>query len=461
MAARPRDARRDEIPSIGVALLLCATASACFRTPLEAKSAPENPSGHKLAWQGPEPIEDFANLSYDAHVVMDFQGNVTAVWRQYVDEPRSEGVAANRFDQRVGAWGQARFIDDGKHDATVPTLAMDGQGTVAVVWEQTGDFEMTHDVHGARFEPTLAGWRAPELLTQTDSRGMIDPVVGLDRNGDGIVVWLESNSGHSLHASTFVGGAWAGPTKLLDQRSTKPSYPRLTVDGDGGAILMWAELDGPHSGLYLRRIDPEIGEWGSDIVLSSEPCYAPSLAADRWGTSAAAATWLASGDSSGSRLRVAYQIAPDGDWQEESLPDTISATATHPAVAVSRKIAVLLWRQGEAQDEIYASHRGADGMWRSPVLLGGDAGPNTIPRAEFDGNGNIIATWHQGRQGNSRVVAARYSAASESWSAPVLLDNGDASAEDPIIAVNGAGQAVVIWRQQSPSFGHLWANRWQ
>jgi hypothetical protein len=143
------------------------------------------------------------------------------------------------------------------------------------------------------------------------------------------------------------------------------------------------------------------------------------------------------------------------------LPDTISATATYPTVAVTRKTAVLLWRQGEAQDELYASHRGADGVWQSPVLLGRDAGPYTIPRAEFDGNGNIIATWHQGPKDNSRVVAARYSASSESWSAPVLLDNGEGSAEHPIIAVNGAGRAVVIWQQQDASFGHLWANRWQ
>jgi hypothetical protein len=431
---------------------------------IDADAAPsgqlDGSPGHKRAWQGPELIEDFSFLSYSARVVMDVQGNVTAVWRQNDQSPHAEGVGTNRFDRQTGAWGHARFIDDGKHVTSTPALAVDGRGSMVAVWEQERTFGWPHDVHGARFDTSSGDWQAPGLVAQSESEGMLGPVVGLDDAGDGAVVWLESHakSGHSLYQSHLVGGAWQGAGKLLDQRSGNPGYPRLAVDSAGNVTVMWAEVDGPHTGLYLRRMDPEIFEWSSDVVLCSEPCYMPTLAVDWWAGGAAA--WL-SAEGTDPRLHIAYLGLPDGVWQEEPLPDAIPAAPVYASVAAANRSAVLVWKQDEDPGTVYASMRGSDGVWHPPVLLGSDAEQYTIPQAGFDGNGNIIATWNQGPDDAARVVAARYDASTGAWSQPVPLDNGAGSATDPILAVNGAGLAVVIWEQWQDGNGHLWANRWQ
>lgn len=423
---------------------------------------PDTTPGHERAWTGPEPIEGFPDLAYAAQVVMDELGNATVVWRQNERSPHAEGVGANRFDRRTARWGQARFIDDGKHSTTCPSLAVDGRGNTVAVWEQERTFGWPHDVHAARFDIGADVWYAPELVGQSDSEGMLCPVVGLDSTGNGSAVWLESKStsGHSIHQSLFRGGAWRSPSKLQDELCGNPGYPQVAVEPGGNTTVMWAEIDGRHTGLYLRTMDSEGRSSIPDVVLSSYPCYAPTLAIDPWG-SAAAVAWIAPGGSS-ARVHVAFRNQPGGVWREEPLSDIIPAASLTPAVAVGRNSAVLMWRQGADDVDIFASRRDANGTWQTPARLDGEAWTYTVPRVALDGHGNVIATWQKGSTEASRVVAARYDAALAAWSEPVLLDNGAGWAESPTLAVDSAGRAVVVWSQRRDGGGsHLWANRWE
>ena len=409
-------------------------------------------------WQGPEPIEAFSNHSYSTRVVMDPQGHVTAAWRQY-GVPRGEAVAANRFDRRASAWGQARTIDDGKNATKVPDLATDGAGNVIAVWEQPRTFVPPQAVYGVRFDIALGDWQQPGLIADTNSDGMLDPIVGLGADGDGLVVWLQSKSGHSLHAARFVSGAWQPAVELLREGSGNPGYPSLAVDRAGNATLMRSEIDGPRPGLYLRRMDASTGVWSDDVALSAEPCYSPTLAVAPSGR--AAATWTQPGGAN-TRLHVAHTDA-QGDWKEEEVPDAGPGNPIYPSLAVSDSLVLLVWRQGEAQGDVLSSRLGDNGFWQPVLLVGRDAGANTWPRATIDAKGEAIVTWQQGTEGAYHVVAARYNPVFDWWSMPVMLDNGAGNAATPVIAGNASGLAVVIWEQPEPGLGssHLWANRWE
>ena len=206
-------------------------------------------------------------------------------------------------------------------------------------------------------------------------------------------------------------------------------------------------------------MDATSGLWGESIALSSEGCFASTLAVAPSGH--AAVTWTQPGGSE-AQLHVAHASGASGRWSEEALPGAGSGAPVYPSVAVADGAAMLVWRQGEAQDEVFASRRSSDGVWEPPVVLGRDAGPYSWPRVAVDGSSAAIATWHQGPDGSSRVVAARYDPSSDDWSEPVLLDNGAAVAANPKIAINEAGLAVVIWEEQeSPGHSHLWASRWE
>jgi hypothetical protein len=458
------------------ALLLIVHDLACSRSPLPGSPSPvvapadagpdfgpglvvDFAPARPRAWQGPERVEDFPNLSYSAHVVMDTQGNVAAVWRQYGGSDRAEGVGANRFDRATGMWGQSRYIDDGKHDTTVPTLALDGAGNLLAVWEQPHSFVPPLDVYGARFDIKLGGWQAAGLVAETNSEGMLDPLVGLGSEGDGVVIWLQSKSGHTLHGTRYVGGAWQPAAELVREGAGNPGYPRLAVDASGTATMLWAEIDGPTVGLYLRRMDGGSGVWGDVVMLSSLPCYLPNLAVASSGEGVV--TWTQPGGPV-AILHVAYYHREDDAWIEELLPDAGRGNPSYPSVAITRDSALLVWRQGEDGGDVLASRRRSDGLWLPPALLGRGTVPYFWPRVAMDGTGAAVATWHRGPQGSSQVVAARYDPAADKWGEAVVLDNGAGSAANPLVVTNPAGLAVVLWEQQDPSaFGHLWANRWE
>ncbi|MGE0461642.1 MAG: hypothetical protein AB7Q16_09760 [Vicinamibacterales bacterium] len=87
--------------------------------------------------------------------------------------------------------------------------------------------------------------------------------------------------------------------------------------------------------------------------------------------------------------------------------------------------------------------------WGTPVALGTGL-PGWAPAVAVDQAGNVFVAWRVETGADSWIRVRRYSAADATWSVPADLStpaarpSGNAS---PIAAVDAAGNAVVIWRQ--------------
>jgi hypothetical protein len=77
----------------------------------------------------------------------------------------------------------------------------------------------------------------------------------------------------------------------------------------------------------------------------------------------------------------------------------------------------------------------------------------------MDASGNAIAVWAQDDGTRWNVWASRYVAGS-SWSTPEEIDDTDGDAQVPALAMNAAGEAVVVWRQSSGSREDVAASRY-
>ncbi len=98
----------------------------------------------------------------------------------------------------------------------------------------------------------------------------------------------------------------------------------------------------------------------------------------------------------------------------------------------------------------------ATATWGGAIGLqpGGPAGQ--MPEVAVDAAGNAIAVWLQQAPGNgshNELWSARYTAAGSAWGASLKLMT-DAAAytqigNNPQIAVNATGDAVVVWYQQT------------
>ncbi|HEV7574895.1 MAG TPA: hypothetical protein VGO85_02530 [Caldimonas sp.] len=115
--------------------------------------------------------------------------------------------------------------------------------------------------------------------------------------------------------------------------------------------------------------------------------------------------------------------------------------------------AIVAWTQYEnGRNDIWASRFvAATVAWGAPVRL---SAPNAVadanvPDVAVDGAGNAFVVWHQGdgRTNHFDVWSARYAAAGGTWSAPARLSDGVMSAFNPRVALNAAGVGAAAWTQ--------------
>ncbi len=77
-----------------------------------------------------------------------------------------------------------------------------------------------------------------------------------------------------------------------------------------------------------------------------------------------------------------------------------------------------------------------------------------LPQMGIDASGNIIAVWQTyDTNGNYYVQTASHPLGG-SWSAPVTLSPSGQYATNPVIAVDGLGNAVAIWGAVDPTTGN-------
>ncbi|HEX5126275.1 MAG TPA: hypothetical protein VFW00_06015, partial [Rhodocyclaceae bacterium] len=113
--------------------------------------------------------------------------------------------------------------------------------------------------------------------------------------------------------------------------------------------------------------------------------------------------------------------------------------------------AVVVWAQyAGSRNEIWASrYNVTTGLWSTPVRVSSAAAVDSayVPDIAVDNAGNALVVWHQGdgRVNHFDAWSARYSATLNSWATPAMASDGVNSGYDVRVAVNASGQGLVAW----------------
>lgn len=132
-----------------------------------------------------------------------------------------------------------------------------------------------------------------------------------------------------------------------------------------------------------------------------------------------------------------------------------------PRIAVNESgDAILVWSQDDAQGRgrIWTT-RYSGGVWSAPQTIDAVTAATQgahDPDVAIDASGRAVAVWWQYDSsfpvgfdaGSAR--AAIYDPGS-GWGAPALLESNTAQVLEPRVAMNAAGAAVVVWRQDNTS----------
>lgn len=358
-------------------------------------------------WQGAETVQtDLARNSDRARVVIDDDGNITAVWVQ--ENAGRYSLWSRRYETGSG-WGNAELLEtDDTGDADYPEIAIDGDGNVIAVWHQYDS--VRHNVWTNRFD--AGAWGTATLL-ESDNNNAVYPHVAMAESGDAMAIWVQSDGARSNAAGRYYDAGtdtWQAVASL-ENGSGDVQSPRVAIDTDGNALAVWYQSDGSVLDVMSNRYVPGSG-WGTAAAISAlnQNGYDPKIA-----------------------------MTPDGD-------------------------ALAVWYQYDGtRYNVWANRYDHTAGWGSAELLETEETVSSdTASVVVDTNGNGVAVWIENDDsGTLNLMANRY-VAGTGWSPAEAIESSTETLNaGAALAVDGGGRITAVWAQSNGAEDSLYANRFQ
>jgi hypothetical protein len=206
-------------------------------------------------------------------VAMDTGGNFVVVWESYGQDGDLTGVYGQRYDNSGSAvGGEFRVNTHTTGDQRTPVVAMDGAGDFVVVWQGAGPTS-ADGVFARRFNS--AG--APQgVETQVNTSGNPSyPEVAMDKQGTFAVVWEgypAGGSGKDAVARRFdSAGTALGAEFRVNTFTTGSQFsPSIGMDPAGNFLVGWeSPQDGSGNGIFGQRFDRDGNFVGTEFPINA------------------------------------------------------------------------------------------------------------------------------------------------------------------------------------------------
>ncbi|MEH0822126.1 MULTISPECIES: hypothetical protein [unclassified Micromonospora] len=259
--------------------------------------------------------------------------------------------------------------------------------------------------------PASAAFSQPQTVSPA-GYDSYDQQQALDRQGDALFVWVRESHTypHPRHVqirSRSARGTW-GATTNLSPSGQAPHSPRVAVDDDGDAIVVWRAYNGVENAAYARRVSRS-GTLGPLITLSAGgvQVHGTNVAIDSDGD--AVVTW-AEGRADGGYFPMMRRYSMNGSLSSPVVLTSTRAAAETPAVAVDREgDAVIAW----ANDNIVEARTvSAAGTLSEVKTVSAPLSPidrHSTAAVTVDRDGDALVTWrHWSAQNQSTEVWGRW-----------------------------------------------------
>lgn len=299
----------------------------------------------------------------------------------------------------------------------------------------------------ARIAELETSWRPAELVEMENTWSAHNPQIGVDDSGNAVAVWSQSDGTRdNIRANRYVAGDGWGRAEPIETGTGYADNPQIAVDSDGNAVAVWDQSDGTRDNIWANRYVSGTG-WGTAQLIETDNnghAYDPQVAVDDSGN--AVAVWFQSNGTIKSIWANAYS---DGTgWGKAELIETDdSGNAFYPQLATDSKgrgIAVWYQADGAGHDDIRANCYISGKGWGTAECIETGTGDAENPQVAVDENGNAVVVWQQSDGTRDSVWANRYFGGT--WGTAELIEENDAGFDyDPQVAAYGNGNAVVVW----------------
>jgi Ca2+-binding RTX toxin-like protein len=290
-------------------------------------------------------------------------------------------------------------------------------------------------------------WLSPQDVSNTPIFDAGDVQVALGADGNAVAVWWYSLDGldYRIRAAVRpVGGPWQ-PGQDLSALGGEDDDPQVALDGAGNAFAVWRSIG--TNDIVQAAFRPAGGAWQAAVDLSAagQNAQEPQLAVDPAGN--ALVVWSRS-NGTNTIIQAAYRAA-GGTWGQPKDLSPVGGNAQRPEVVLdSAGNATAVWRR----------HNGMHNQIQAALLPAGSAdwlGAQTLsvagqhaddPQVAVDAAGNTVVLWKRSN-GTDDVVQAADRLVGESWQGAqtVSVTGAGRDVQTPQLAVDPAGNAVAVW----------------
>jgi len=318
-------------------------------------------------WTPPENLsqQPAGSRAFGPKIGRDPMGNLHLVWAGGIDPSTSWRVWYQMFDGL--SWSSPTFLSG--PNATRPGIAVDGNGTVHLAYEEPAEQNIWY-----RKKPAGASWTAP-LNLRSGGRS-IGPSISVDAVGQqAIVAWHEdyqTGGEWDILANILAGDSWGGVYNA-SANTALSAEARTAIDLYGNLHVAWHDLGDAQYIRHRRRTAS--GDWDPVQTLhaASRRCRMNSLHA-----SADGSVHLTYSDDDGTGWEIVYRHCDGGSW---SGPANVS---DHPGV--SDDVESTIWSDalnrlyvvwGDLTDVFYSTAADPAAGWSArETIVGGTYGAN-------------------------------------------------------------------------------------
>jgi predicted lipoprotein with Yx(FWY)xxD motif len=329
---------------------------------------------------------------------------------------------------------------------------------------------------GAAAPPAArAQWTADGVPLCAATNVQLSPAIAADGAGGAIVAWRDlRGTTYDIYASRVDASGVVGWTPNgvgVCLAAANQDSPAICSDGSGGAIVAWRDVRGGTYDIYVRRVDASgAPQWTADgvpLCTAAAQQQRPVIAPD--GSGGAVVAW--DDDRSGASAIYARRVDASGAplWTANGVklsPGTGNGASVPAIIPDLAGGAIIAWHDGRGGPyDIYVQRVDAAGVpqWGTDgVALCTNSFDQQEARITTDGAGGAIVTWYDYRGTISDIYVRRVdSAGVPQWTADgVALCTASADQRFPTIAPDGAGGAIVAWRDtRAGSHNDIYARR--
>jgi hypothetical protein len=301
-------------------------------------------------------------------------------------------------------------------DAAAPKLAVDAAGNALAAWTQYSNAR--HTLWASHYTSALKLWDAPRMISSASAMAStLKPDLAMDQAGNATLVWQQGD-GRSKHFDGFAAqynaanASWSVPGMVSDGINSARGL-RVAINASGQGLIAWEQARGDGNDLvsqptdiWVRTVSTGSALGGATVVNASAGLVNTIYVYGEIGLGV-----NAKGDAA---VLWSQRLLP-------SLPMVVDAAMYSPAVGWKDAVSIALNSTEDCHE----------------------------PEVALDDAGNALAVWQQQTDYGAYGGSNRYVVGVGWGTAGHFVDSKLGDAFSPSLAMDGAGNATVVWYRWS------------